>query len=71
MSKSDDWQIYAQQLSHELKVHRNTISRILERLALRGYCTRTANRAEHGRFDGYEYTVYEFRRAQKSDTEGS
>jgi DNA-binding MarR family transcriptional regulator len=68
MSKPDKWQVWAQQLSKELNLHRNTVARLLEKLIKRGYCTRTASRAEHGRFDGYEYTVYEFHRAQKSDT---
>ena len=61
LTKPDDWKIYIDEFAARLKENRHTVGRIFQELIDNGYCERNEIRGEDGRFEGYDYTVYEVR----------
>jgi hypothetical protein len=59
LSRSDDWEVYQQQLQKVGPDGRTSIRSALEELREAGYLDRIQWRAGDGRFSNYEYIVYE------------
>ena len=66
----DDWKIYLSEFASRLKENRLTVGRIMKELINAGYIERTELKGSDGRFEGYEYDVYELRdgKTRLSDT---
>lgn len=59
LCKPDNWKIYIAEFASRLKENRATIGKIMQELVDNDYCVRTEIRGEDGRFEGYDYTIYE------------
>lgn len=62
LARSDDWEIYLSQLTDVGPDGRHAIRSAIQELREAGFLKRSVHRDEEGKFDGYEYIVYERRR---------
>lgn len=59
LSKSDDWEIYQEQLAKCSTDGRHATRTAIDELVDAGYIVRSQRRDESGQFDDFEYIVYE------------
>ena len=59
LSKPTDWQIYVIALAKELKESKNTIASTLKELIDTGYCVRKYHVRTEGKFNGFDYIIFE------------
>ena len=59
LSKPDDWQIYVSELTKHAKDGKESTASGIQELIENGYIVRTRRHKPDGKFDGYDYRVYE------------
>ena len=59
LSKPDDWKIYEDDLVNQSKDGKTAVRSGLQELMKQGYIIRTQKRTKDGKFDGYDYDVFE------------
>ena|SRR5690554_304744 len=60
LSKPDDWKVYEDDLVNQSKDGKTAVRSGLKELQEQGYIIRTLKRTKEGKFDGYDYDVYEY-----------
>jgi|SRR5690554_421498 len=60
LSKPDDWKVYEDDLVNQSKDGKTAVRSGLKELQEQGYIVRTLKRTKEGKFDGYDYDVYEY-----------
>ena len=60
LSKPDDWKVYENDLVNQSKDGKTAVRSGLKELREQGYIVRTQKRTKEGKFDGYDYDVFEY-----------
>jgi len=59
LSKPDDWRVYENDIVHHCTNGKRAVRTAIKQLISLGYMIRTQARTEDGKFQGYDYNVYE------------